>query len=327
MIWKQIPVPFYFNLKYYQILLQHNIGVGKPLELLLLDEAADSSQVVLEIFRAIPAKKKIMVGDKWQNIMSSFAYSVNGFEYFSKYGVEKNLTKSFRLSTTIANQLQSFVRLYLDPNYALVGNDKPYPKQPTTAYLSRTNAGLIQTMIKLQEEGTQYKLTRSVKDVFSLIKVLIYLSPKNSKVYNEKYRYLEDDVFEYNTKPEISGKYKTLLSYVKYKHEDNIEMQIAVSTIYEKGRDLILRTMKQAERIEKAKSKNCLTTIASAHSVKGKEFTEVHLSDDFKLEPALEIPDEDRTIEEREVLLLYFVAVSRATHVLYNAKYLPKGLK
>ena len=325
MVWKEIGVPFFFNLKYYQILLKQGQGFEGELDLLLLDEAADSSQVVLEIFRALPAKKKVMVGDKWQNIMSSFAYSVNGFEYFKKYGVEKKLTKSFRVSSKIAEQLQAFIRAYLDPSYVLEGTDKPYPQHPTTAYLSRTNAGLIQTMIKLHDTDTPYKLTRPVKDVFGLIKVLVYLSPKNSKVFNKKYRYLEDDIYEYNFDPEINGARSTLLAYIKHKHTDNVELQVGISTIYEKGREQILNTMRAAEEMEKRKMSNCAVTVASAHSVKGKEYTEVVINDDFKLEPCLTEPSKPKSLEQRELMLLYFVAVSRATHSLHNAKFLPLG--
>ncbi|MCK5535639.1 MAG: hypothetical protein KAI79_02370 [Bacteroidales bacterium] len=318
MINKEIGVPFAFNLKYYHILLKNKTINEPKLDILMLDESSDSSEVVLESFKLVPAHLKIMVGDVQQSI-NSFADSTNGFDYFKDKGELLHLTQSFRCSIAISKQIQQFGREQLDPDFKFEGFDRPKPDIITTGYLSRTNSGLIKTMMELHSRNLEYKLVRSVKAIFGLIKTLCYISPKG-KIFNEQYGYLEQDIKDYNHSPKAQE--KSLLSFVKAQHHDNVEIQSAISNINKLGRNLILNTMEHALRIEKKKRKSTHITLASVHSVKGRAWTEVHVNDDLYLQDIIDIPFEARTLEEQESLRLLYVAYSRCTHTLINAHHL-----
>jgi len=314
---KEMKVPFVFNLKYYHILLSKGLVPDENLGLLMLDEFSDSSEVVLEIFNLIPAKQKVVAGDVHQSI-NSFAYCVNGFRYFSMKGTTRTLSTSFRLPVNIAKDIEKFGQEHLDCEFVFKGFDKPYPENPTTAYLCRTNAGLIKQMSELQKKGIQYKLNRSVKLIFGLIKTLIYISPKNP-IYNSKYKYLEADIKQWNSYSSIRTQYKTLLNYIKMQHDDNVEIQSAISIIMSQGRKEILDTLDRALAIEK-RVKKAVFSISTVHACKGRGYTEVYLNDDLDISKILEIPNDERTLEEQEQVNLFYVACSRATHNLYNAK-------
>lgn len=314
MVNKEMSVPFAFNLKYYHILLQTKSLTEEHLDLLMLDEVADSSEVVLETFKLVDADLKIMVGDIEQSI-NGFAGAVNGFEYFKGKGVLLHLSQSFRCSVALAKDIENFGRKYLNPEFEFKGFDRPYPKNPTIAYLSRTNAGLINTLIDLHKDNIDYKLIRPVKSIFGLIKTLCYLSPKG-KVYGDQYQYLKDDIKAYNNDPQASK--LSLLTYVKQRHEDNIEIQSAVKTIMSVGRDTILNTMEQALRMEKKKKKTSNITVSTGHGVKGKAWNSVYLNKDLNVSKITVIKREDRTPEQQETLRLFYVCASRAIQEIHN---------
>ncbi len=322
MVKKEIGVPFAFNLKYYHILLTLNMVNEPELDLLLLDEFSDSSEVILEILMLIPAKKRVVAGDTAQAI-TSFAYCVDGFKYYENTGETKHLSTSFRVSAKIAKDIEKFGKKHLKKSFKFNGFNKPVPEIETTAYLSRTNAGLIDTMIKLHDKKLEYKLTRPVKTIFSLIKTLAYISPKNP-IYNKKYVFLENDIRDWNRSIRIRDKYKSLLNFIKFQHDENVELQSAIAIVYSKSRKSILDTLNKALEIEKnqKKKKDTVITLATTHSIKGLGFTNVYLNNDLEISDILSIPLEDRTLEEQETVNLLYVAMTRVTHNLYNAIHL-----
>ena len=189
-----------FYLKLFHILLHHKIVTTQDYDLLMLDEAGDVNGASLEIFRLIKAKKKVMVGDNQQNIYS-FNQTINGFEALKDEGASLGLSQSFRVSSHIAPYVEEFCHQYLDSSMVFKGVD--YNKLPTydtstQFYIARTNAGVVEQMIALEERHLRYNLTRPVKTLFAVPLMLMRInkSPED-EIYNVEYKFLEEDLREY----------------------------------------------------------------------------------------------------------------------------------
>ena len=98
-----IPCTFNFLLKMFHYDLANEYLTLPEYDVLMLDEAGDTTGVSLEIFKLIKAKKKIMVGDPDQNIYT-FMNTINGFDMLKNEGVLLTLSQSFRVSIEIAKE-------------------------------------------------------------------------------------------------------------------------------------------------------------------------------------------------------------------------------
>ena len=159
-----------FYLKLFHILMHHNILQVQEYDFLAMDESGDITGVSLEIFRLLKAKKKIMTGDSQQNIYS-FNQTINGFKALEDEGVSMPLTLSYRVSSSLAPVIEEYCRTYLDEHMVFKGIEYDTPtkeEDATLAYIARTNGGVINRMIELEKMNHPYKLTRPVKELFSL---------------------------------------------------------------------------------------------------------------------------------------------------------------
>lgn len=132
MMEEKIPATFNFLLKKFHMMLKADI-FNIDYDLLILDECQDTTAVTLEIFKLLNAKKKIMLGDKYQNIYD-FMDTVNAFEILTNTE-DFRLTQSFRCSPKIAVEVEEFGKKYLDNNFKFKGTE--YIKDTgTVAHLS-----------------------------------------------------------------------------------------------------------------------------------------------------------------------------------------------
>lgn len=321
MIIKEIPCTHAFYLKFYHILLATEyIHYDKPYDLLILDEAGDINAVTLEIFKLLPAKLKLMVGDSLQNIYS-FNHTINGFKALKDIGETRYLTQSFRCSATIASQIQRFIHKHLDPDITFLGTIHDDMSINTKAILSRTNSGLIHYMIDLYDKETPFNLVRQAKEIFNLINILLHLN-HTDKILDPTYRHLLKDRDTYQSSPFLQRKYKTLIRYIDelYKTEDQ-DITAAIKTIRRYSPQRIIDAYNFAKECEKS-GKVYDITLSTAHSSKGLTFDEVTIADDFNLADVLETHPSSRTNEEVEELRLYYVACTRARVRLLNTEYL-----
>jgi len=316
-----------FYLKFYHIMLASKAILHPLFDLIMLDEAGDLNPVTLEIFKLLPASKKIMVGDPQQNIYS-FNETINGFEVMKNFGKQMTLSKSFRVSKEIANKIKNFSNIFLDKNMKFDGvkyTNSELLNIKNIAYISRTNSSLIDKMIQLNKSNTSYKLTRTVDSIFALPLALIRLSSKG--VCSEpQFKYLEEDYNDFINDKDFSllGSFYT---YLLDKYSDEPNIKTAIRLIMSNGPKKIINTFEQAKSHQYGNSNLILMT---AHSSKGLEADEVIISDD--LNSVMEnILDSSRikkhgikamTVEEREEFRLGYVAASRARKRLKNAKFL-----
>ena len=310
-----------FYLKYFHILLATGHVTYQPFDFIALDEAGDINPVTLEIFKLLPSAKKLLVGDSRQNIYS-FNHTINCFHSMRDTGKEFPMSKSFRVSPSIAERVQHFCRTYIDPSMNFEGTPQSDAQPVTRAYIARTNTALISKMIELNEIGTPYTLTRSADDIFSLPKALSM--SKYRGFMPTEFKYLQQDINDFYEDRDLIHTHKTHLAYLKHLYKDDVQVSTAIGLI------LKYRTSGVLACYEEAKKHECASTnyhLGTAHSTKGLEYDEVYIADD--LNAAVELIQiamtvrgatySDLSAKEQTEINLYYVACTRAHKVLLNA--------
>lgn len=317
----EIPGTFNFMLKHLHLLLLEGI-LQIDLDLIILDEAQDTTAVSLEIFKLINAKKKVFLGDTYQNIYS-FMDTVNAFEELPDYTLLQ-LTKSFRCNEDIAGRVQIYGRKHLEPDFKFTGNSEVIPGHtPKVAFITRTNAALIERMSKLIESGRSFTLTRGINEIFSLPTALLNAS-RGNPVYDKKYKYFETEYQNYTKrKRDYINYYEYLLEITEDPFlEYIIKLLSKLST-----KKINIFTLKENILNLKPDKDIVLTT---AHAFKGLEADTVFLEDDLNSSVNRAISwlqnntfGEDQKADKaaKEDLNTYYVAMSRARVKLLNERY------
>ncbi len=221
------PITFNFLLKYFHLSILDGTIKPPSYDLLMLDEAGDTTGVILEIFKLIPAKKKVMAGDPQQNIYT-FMHTINGFEHLSNDGTLLSLSKSFRVNKTIAKEIEHFVQANLDAKMKFEGVETPGSPQ-NIAFIASTNATLIARMFTLTRADKNFQLLRQAKEIFSLPLALITAS-SGKELLVKKYKYLEKDYKAY-TKDKAAQDNTTFLGYLKYIYPYDVALSSAISLL------------------------------------------------------------------------------------------------
>lgn len=321
----EIPVTFNFLLKYLHIMLL-NGDITLEKDLLIFDEMQDTTGVMLEIFKLINADKKLILGDKFQNIYS-FMNTVNAFDELDNL-YELRLTKSFRCNNDIANTIEQFGKLYLTDNFKYTGNDN-ITKDNGIVYLSRTNSGLIERMYELIQSNKTFSLNKDINTVFALPIALVNANLGNP-VFDKKYKFLEEEYRTYKNKSKV---YSTFFSYLEHTLNDSILNNTIklITKLQHKGVNIFdLRS-----KVQKVKP-NPNIILSTTHTFKGLEKDTVYIEDDLNAS-FMDIRNNFSTIaykienmntdnvrqyinnEQKELLNLYYVALSRAKIKILNS--------
>lgn len=295
--------------------------------LLMLDEAGDLNEVTLEIFKLLPAKLKIAVGDPHQNIYS-FNHTINCFDRLKGQGKTFKLSKSFRVPKHIAAPVEKFCQTYLDPDMVFEGTELEDDTIRTRGYISRTNSGLINRLIELNALGIPYGLVRKAKEIFK-VPLMVAGLKYQGKIYDANYRHLQDDVDEwYENKNNIKTTHPSLLGYLRSNYSEDLSLVQAINLVMSRGKPAIFQAYTEAQKHENKKQDLMLMT---AHSSKGLEFDEVTIAPDLSssidnivaaaAKGEVEIGEGMSPID-KESLNLYYVAVTRALVRVRNATHL-----
>ena len=318
-----------FYLKMFHIYLVNDQVTVSPCNLLMLDEAGDLNEVTLEIFKLLPAKIKVAVGDPYQNIYT-FNHTINCFDKLKGQGKEFRLSKSFRVPTGIASAVESFCQSYLDPDMKFEGTDSQTTEIKTRGYISRTNGGLINKIIELNEDQIPYGLVRSAQDIFKTSLMMAGLKYQG-KIYDPLYKHLQDDVDDWHeNKNGVKTEYSDVLGYIRHMYSEDLTLLQAINLVRKHGKKTIFDAYAEAKHHENKKQN---LTLLTAHSSKGLEFDEVIVAPDMNSsieEVVLDlILDSDKVLStmERESLNLYYVTATRALVSLRNAGMLPTEIK
>lgn len=327
MLARKIPVTFNFLLKYLHIMLVNGeITIDK--DLLILDECQDTTAVTLQIFKNINCDKKVIFGDRFQNIYS-FMNTVNAFEELDNLNLIR-LTKSFRCHPTIASQVELFGRQYLEEDFKYKGNEDIKPKDtPELAYISRNNSTLIERMHKLISKGESFKLIRPAKEIFERT-LAVATAAKGDKVLSPKYLFLNKEYRKFRDSFGYRNFYEYLADVVK---DDTINSSAKMLESFRDRRINIFGLYKTVQTMTPDKH----TILTTSHAFKGLEADKVMLEDDLNRvvnDISINVlcsnhsnnstPEHFRsslTKEEKENLNTYYVALSRAKTSLSNVAY------
>ena len=314
-----------FYLKMFHILLAEGHIKYSPFNFIALDEAGDLNEVTFEIFKHLPAAKKMLVGDPHQNIYQ-FNHTINCFDANKDEGITLPMSQSFRVSDKIATQIEAFCRLALDAKMSFKGIKIEDNTIKTRAFISRTNSALIGKMMELNKLGIQYGLTRTPKQIFALPLALCSLRHRGF-ISLPEYKHIQDDVNHYYESKDLMYEYKSVLAYLRYLYDDDLAVQNALNVIMRHGKPAIIECYEEAC---KHTNSNQAYTLGTSHSTKGLEFDEVIISDDLNtaISPIMHLlmsglEPHETTPEMRGELNLYYVATSRAKKKIKNAIHLP----
>jgi len=304
---RTIPITFNYMLKE----LHHQLADGEiriELDILFVDEAQDLTPVMLEIFGLIQSDVKIYLGDTCQDtysfldLVSAFTLSVDTYD----------LTTSFRLSSAIASKIEPFCKKYIDSNFKITGVSTTV--DTTQAFITHTNAEIIEHISLRQRSGEGYSLTRPVKEIFE-VAIAVNEILKGNKSKKPKYWVLVDKV---KKGMDIKG-----LLQSEELDDDIISSLVLLKQFSNKGIDI----MYILNKAEKSKP-NRGYLIGTAHSVKGTEFGQVTISPGLnkyvRSQLKRDVITEEDEAEVVEACKLYYVACSRAKHDLINATELNK---
>lgn len=316
-----------FYLKLFHIQLATGELRYPELDIVMLDEAGDINKVTKAIFDLLPAKRKVMVGDSFQNIFT-FNYTIDCFAA-SEEGVPFAMTRSFRVSDKIASRIEKFCNRYIDQSMSFQGVPVEDTTIRTRAYIARTNATLIARIIQLNTLGIPYSLTRPPEKLFE--QVLAFISMKHKGfITDPSLRYLQEDVDDYYESSTLRADNKTLFGYLRKLYPNDTVIAQNVALIAKFGPKNIIVAYEESRKHKAYKNSIILGT---AHSTKGLEYDEVTIADDLNtaIEDIVRVIDTniragretELTVLERTELNLYYVACSRARKVLIDAKHLP----
>lgn len=312
---------FSFLLKKFHLML-FDKEVEPVYDLFLYDEAQDITGVMLEILKLINAKKKVILGDKYQNIYS-FMNTINAFEELDSSSMHQfKLTNCFRCQSDIGNRVEAYGSKALESWYRFNGVMPKSDTIETRAYLSKLNANLIRRMHTEIANNNTFSLIRDVNSIFEFPLAMENAS-KDREVYSKKYRYLQDIRDSKN----IHG-----MEFLEYLTDDQIFDDQTVYTA-----ELVMEYENQGISLYKLREDirkmipNKKYILSSIHAFKGLEADEVFLDSDISMAVDKILnnkkyhgkdPEYIRSIidsKDKETLNLMYVGMSRAKHVLRNA--------
>jgi len=304
---------FNFLLKYFHLLLAED-QIDPGYDMVILDECQDSTAVALEIFKLLKADHKMGLGDQFQAIYG-FMNLVNGFEILEDQAVILSLTKSFRCDTKIAKKIQHFGQQHLGSDFQFVGTDSP-EHDGKTAYITATNASIIQRLVKLHEKNQGYVLTRPLKDIFACPLALVTASA-GKPVMHKQYKFLDKEYKNYTM-----SNYKSFYTYLNHETKDEeIKNSVNLLNVLRERNINIFEVLAKAKAIKKDRN----VTVGTYFSLKGLGFETVHIEPDLNgaVTNALEAKEDGEMTDAHFTHLKgYYVATSRARVNLINATYL-----
>ena len=269
-----------------------------PYKIIYLDEAQDSSPVVLDIIKQQKDCKKVYVGDTYQSIYA-FRQAVNAMELVK--APTMLLSKSFRYGQEIADVASFIINHEIDvkgfekiKSVVKETNREDKPKQYSKVF--RTNGSLLYEAVDLIEKGLKVKCEIDPYKFKSMIMSAQALKDCDFKSIkdDEVAMYQNWSDFESEDDPEIKRLVSIVNTYQTYKYVNALDQMIKDRSKGVKNYDVLLTT---------------------AHKSKGMEWDIVEIANDFNFDA---IFDTDK-IDQQEVNLFY-VACTRAIKELHLPK-------
>jgi len=310
MIQDKVNPTFNYLLKWFHFMLA-NEEISVDYDLIIFDEIQDSTAVALEIFKLMNANGKLGLGDQNQSIYH-FMNLVNGFEILDNT-VTFSLTQTFRCSTTIAEAVEEFGKKHLSADFHFKGVEHPV-LDGKTAFLSATNAAIVETINDLHREGKGYVLTRPVKDIFAA-PLAVLTASTGKAVFHREYKFLEREYKHF-----VKSSYNSFMTYLTEEVDDEeIRNTVKLLQTFRQKRISIWDVLTEAKKAKR----DPRVLVSTAHSCKGLGFETVHINEDLNNAVSRVINKGGPENEEDKVILkLFYVACTRSRANLYNARHL-----
>lgn len=283
-----VPASHDTYLKIYQL----REPIIKGYDYIMLDEAQDANPVILDILSRQNAQR-IYVGDENQQIYG-FRGTINAMSALD--GDTYYLTQSFRFGNAVAEEANKVLKA-LNVTNLIKGHDQiqsrvgPINGRLPYTFIARTNAELIKRIVSKESNSKKIHFVGGVAKVLSLFESAYFLNRKQlSKVSD--------------------ASLKRFPSWDKFVEEANLskdhEYLGITNFIYEYGNKVpkVLDLIKKLCSYEEREADVVMTT---AHKAKGRQWSQIHVHDDFL---------SDAAVEEKNI---YYVALTRAIDVLYIA--------
>lgn len=283
-------------------------------DVILFDEAQDANPLLLWLLLMQWKKGKIalvMVGDRHQGIYG-FRGSICAMSLASQMATQRAiLSQSFRFPQNVADQASLLLREFKAEPVKIVGRGNPIRPDGPAAFLSRTNAGLIDRAVELMQSG--YKINFSATKAEArwdphvpyrfqdMLDCLAIYRGRGDRVYNPYLARFHTwcDVMEAAEGVDGVG------------GDQELKATVAIVMKFGPGLCGLLESLRRA-CVSPDEADFCLS---SGHRSKGKEWPETELASDFLPvhDPAALARVRDkhgRSGFEQEVNLLY-VAITR----------------
>lgn len=278
---------------------------------IVVDEAQDTSDCTLSLVLGQRKKSSLMfVGDRYQQI---YAWSgcVNSFGKLAGLGVDEAfLSRSFRCPEHIAALARPYLAL-LGNKVRFEGALAAHEDMGREAIICRTNGGVVNTLMRLREEGCPSSniclyggaASYNFQDIFDLA----HLSEgKRSEIKS----------------PEISG-FETIQEYAEYAADIcDLQGKRAADTVIKHGPEHIFawRGFLLSEPYRDSAPERGGITVSTAHKAKGSEFDHVQLGQDYlNLENIFAEKKKDKkSVPSAEDLRILYVALTRARRTVDN---------
>ncbi|MFG2144110.1 UvrD-helicase domain-containing protein [Streptomyces sp. NPDC048696] len=275
--------------------------LGEPkldAEVILLDEAQDTNDVLYDVIRRQEHAQRIVVGDSAQQIYE-WRGAADALNKFAADGAQQcTLSQSFRFGPAIAEAANQWLYI-VGTELRLKGFD-PVPSRlgelpDPNAVLCRTNAGAMEIVMDALARGTRVALVGGGSDMRRLAEAAAALQSGRDTDH-----------------PELAG-FSTWDQVRQYAEEeaDGADLRVLVKLVDEHGPAVIITATEQLVAEDRAE-----LVVSTAHRSKGREWDRVRIHSDFRApspDPATGLV----TIRREEARLAY-VAVTRARLELDN---------
>lgn len=243
----------------------------KKFDVVAVDEGQDLNGVQKDLFISLPIPKKVIVGDRhqsiygWRGALNTLAQLKDGWE--SLY-----LTISFRFETKDVPEVANNFLKYWKGEENFI-NPQPTPKKiGKNAILTRTIAKLVETAYDLEGNfSTPIDLKDLERELRKGENILNYIHIQDEYLLRGLPYYVSKVVKR--VVKEKKGDFKDVIDALKQIGE--IDIAFAVKFAYEYDINEVFDTLYRKYR------KNAPLVISTVHRVKGLEFDEVELTNDF----------------------------------------------
>ena len=259
-----------------------------------------------------------------QNIYQ-FNHTINCFKVLKDQGTTFRMTKTFRTDSHIAKRIETFCQSYLDTEMSFTGVNLADKSIHTRAFITRTNAVLIDRMIDFNRQGIPYGLMRPAYQIFRIPLMLCAIKYQGF-ITEPEYRSLQVDIDDWYEDDTLQTRFKSPLLYLADLYSDDMQLTQAIRLVMKHKKPAIIEASRIAKSHESSNQQYILTT---CHSCKGAEFDEVTIADDLNdsiddIVGSINAGRSLSSLDESDIesLNLYYVAVTRAAKQLNNARHL-----